>query len=158
VGFLSELLESYKHGLERHRNRPFMEAAMAASALVSMADGAVSLGDRTRLDRVLATLEALQVYDPHECVNQFNRFAEAVRSNPKQGHDQAMQAVLAESRQHPNSGQMLIRVCLALSEIGGKIPLVEQIEIVSLCTQLGIDPESVGLYRDPTMPDEDPRC
>ena len=146
MGFLSELIDSYWHGLERHRNRPFMRATMAASALVSIADGTVSLGDRTRLDHILDTLEALQTYDPHECVDLFNDFVAAIKDDPRKGRARAMEAVLAETAKQPDSARMLIRVCLALAAVGDRIPMVEQIEIVSLSTRLGIEPESVGLY------------
>lgn len=148
AGFLSNLLSLYRQEMERHRNRPFLKAVMGACATVAMADGSVGLRDRIRLDQVMETLEALKIYDPHEGVNIFNDFVEAIKANPKEGHEQALEAIRAETGQDPEKAMLLIRICLAVSEIEGKIPLTEQIEIVGLCSQLGVQPDNVGLYTD----------
>ena len=55
----------------RHHNLPFLKATMAACALVATANGEVSFSERVRVDQIIETLEALQVYGPHEAVNIF---------------------------------------------------------------------------------------
>ena len=126
---------------------------MAACANVAMADGSVGLRERVRLDQVMDTLEALKIYDPHEGVDLFNEFVDAIRSNPKEGHQLAMEAIQAEAAEDQEKAMLLVRICLAVSEVQGKIPLTEQIEIVGLCTQLGVQPDNVGLYTDSTAKD-----
>ena len=41
----------------------------------------------------LATLEELQVFDPHEAVDLFNEFSRAILEQPRTGREQAMSAV-----------------------------------------------------------------
>lgn len=146
MGFLSTLTDKFQEELDRHRNRPFLRATMAACALVAAADGEVSLAERVRLDQILETLEKLRVFDPHEGVDLFNEFSDTILSNSRVGHERAVEALLAGVGDDPEARRMLIRICLAVSEANGEKKLVDQIEIVTLCSRLDIDPESVGLY------------
>ncbi len=149
-GFLANLIESVQDFAERHRNRPFLEGSMAACALVAMADGDVSFGERVRVDQILQTLEALQVYDPHEGVDLFNGFADGIAQDAEEGRKQALAAVEAAA-ETPADADLLIRLCLAVSEAKGEVALVDQIEIVMLCSVVGVDPAVYGLYREGTV-------
>ena len=146
-GFLATLVERYQEHLERQRNRPFLEAAMAACALVSIADGDVSLPERIKVDQILETLEALKVFDPHEGVELFNHFVEAIRASPRHGREEAVRA-LAEVAENPEDARLLVRLCCAVSEADGEKTLSDQIEIVSLCSLMGVEPGACGLYTD----------
>ena len=147
AGLLRTLLTDYQKELERHRNRPFLRATMAACALVATADGEVTFGERIRVDQILETLEALKVFDPHEGVNLFNEFTENTLADPKQGRDDAIRAVQAVAGK-PDTADLLIRICLAISAAEGERSLVTQIEIVMLCDLLEVDPKDRGLYID----------
>jgi len=146
-GFLGTLIERYQDHLERQRNRPFLEATMAACALVSIADGDVSLSERIKVDQILETLEALKIFDPHEGVDLFNHFIDGIRKSPRQGREVAVKA-LAEIAENPEDARLLIRLCCAVSEADGDKTLPHQIEIVSLCSLMGVEPDACGLYTD----------
>ncbi|MEX2450758.1 MAG: TerB family tellurite resistance protein [Rhodospirillales bacterium] len=147
TGFLANLINNWQDALERHRNRPFLEAAMAACAVIATDDGTVSFAERVRVDQILETLDQLNIYDPHEGVDIFNEYVDEIRKSPKDGHDDAMKAVEAFAGE-PESASLLIRVCLAIAEADGQATLADQIEIVTLCSLLGVDPEGMGLYPD----------
>lgn len=146
-GFLTSLLTDYREGVERQRNRPFLRASMAACALVAAADGEVSFGERIRVDQILDTLERLKVFDPHEGVDVFNEFTAAILAAPRRGREDALEAVRAVTAD-PDTAALLVRMCLAIAESGGEKPLATQIEIVMLCSLIGVDPHNLGLYID----------
>lgn len=147
-GFLHELTALYRTHLERHRNLPMLRGAMAACAVIATIDGEVSFGQRIRVDQILETLGALQVFDPHEGVNLFNDFAEAIFANPREGQQRALTEVRRLAREDPEKAELIIRICLAVSEADGEVSVAEQIEIVTLCSLLGVDPRRFGLYPD----------
>lgn len=147
AGFLQSLKSKYRANVERHQNEPFLRATMSACALVAMADGSVSFSERVRVDQIIETLEQLKVYDPHEAVDLFREFADQILASPKEGHAAALKE-LEWVRSEPETAHLLIRICLAVSEADGEAELVDQIEIVSLCTQLGVDPREFELYQD----------
>ncbi len=150
MSFLSTLINNFQEGLERNRNRPFLKATMAACALVATADGRVSLGERVRVDQILETLEALKVFDPHEAVDLFNDFCDAILKSPQEGHDTALSA-LADAAVDEETKTLIIRICCAISEVkhpdgDDSTMSADQIEIVTLCSRLGVDPKICGLY------------
>lgn len=146
-GFLTTLRTRYRQQLERNRNRPFLRATMAASALVAMADGKVTFSERVRIDQILETLEALKIFDPHEGVNLFNEFTDAIRADSKAGRTAAFRAIEPVAGD-PETTALILRICLAISEADGAVDLVDQIEIVTLCSRLGLEPKDCGLYID----------
>jgi len=148
-GILGGLIANYHTHMKRQENRSFLEGVMAACALVASADGAVSFGERVRVDQILQTLEKLQVFDPHEGVNIFNEFTDLILDHPATGHETAFMAMEKIARE-PENGQLMVRICVAVSEADGDNRLADQIEIVTLCSRLGLDPSDCGLYTDKT--------
>jgi len=151
-GVIASLGEIFKARLDRQKNRPFLEGVMAACAVVATSDGNVSFAEQVRVDQILQTLDQLKIFDPHEGVDIFRDFSDAIIAHPKEGHDQALEAI-ARVSEDLEDGALLLRICLAVSEADGPASLVDQIEIVSICSRFGIDPAACGLYID--MPVED---
>ena len=125
---------------------------MAACAIIATDDGSVSFAERVRVDQILETLDQLNIYDPHEGGDIFNEYVDEIEKSPKEGHSKAMNAVKAFANE-VESASLIIRICLAVAEADGDATLADQIEIVTLCSLLGVDPEGMGLY--PDMPIED---
>jgi len=146
-GLIGGLLKNYRTHMERQKNKPFLEGVMAACALVATADGHVSFGEKVRVDQILQTLDQLQVFDPHEGVNIFNDFAELILEHPATGHETAFLAMESIARV-PENGALMLRICMAVSEANTDNQLADQIEIVSICSRLNIDPTECGLYID----------
>jgi tellurite resistance protein len=142
---LSNLSQICRAQLQRHRNRSFLRATMAACALVAMASGAVSFRQRVRIDRVMETLDALNVFDPHEGVDLFNEFAGMLGTDQEAGRIRVLDVVAREVSQHPEKARLLARICLAVSEQEGAVPQAEQREIAALCGYVGLDPGDCGL-------------
>ena len=117
---------------------------MAACAMVSVSKGQVDFCDRVLLDQILTTLDRLKIFDPHEGVEIFNDFITKIRTSPKDGHEDALAAV-KEVATDKKTAELIVRLCLAISLSDGKTSMVEQIEIVSFCSLLGVDANLLGL-------------
>jgi len=146
-GLLHALSQGIHTQLERRHNLPFLKACMAASAVVAIADGVIAFSQRVRVDQVLETLEALKVFDPHKGVDLFNHYADAILADPKSGRAEAVKAI-TQMADNPDISRLLIRACRAISEANGEIKLVEKIELISLCSLLGVEPSDCGLDPD----------
>jgi tellurite resistance protein len=145
---MSGILDNLKHFFQIHpekeQNRPFLEAAMAACAMVSAAEGDVSFADRIRVDQIMETLTRLKVFDPQEGVDLFNRYTDAILASPQEGREAALKTIKSVTSDL-ETAELLIDLCLAVSLSDGVTSLVEHIEIVSLCGLIGVDPEKLGL-------------
>ena len=144
VGILDNLKHFFQARSEKEQNRPFLEAAMAACAMVSASEGQVSFADRIRVDEIMETLTQLKVFDPHEGVAIFNHHAARILAAPQAGRAAALEKIKTVTSD-PETAEILIDLCLAVSLSNGVTSLVEHIEIVSLCGLIGVDPEKIGL-------------
>lgn len=138
--FIRSVAQLYSGQLMRYRNRPFLRAAMAGCALVAMANGSVSLRERMRVDRIMETLDALKVFDPHEGVVLFNEFVEALRDDPAEGRRRALEVITREVADEPEKAGLLARICLAVSERDGAIAPEQRREVADLCRCIGVAP------------------
>jgi tellurite resistance protein len=143
-GILDNLKSFFQTRTIKEQNRPFLEAAMAACAMVSASEGEVSFADRIRVDQIMETLTQLKVFNPQEGVDLFNHYSALILASPKAGREAAL-ATIRNVTSDIETAELLIDLCLAVSLSDGVTSLVEHIEIVSLCGLIGVDPEKIGL-------------
>lgn len=144
AGLLARLKEGLQTQAEKHRNRPFLEATMAASALVAMADGTVSLSERYRVDEILASLDSLKVFDPHEAVALFDDVLESLRDDPDQGRGDAMKRI-GKLRDDPEAAELMIKICCAISRADGDFSAPERAQIGMICAAVDVPLETIGI-------------
>lgn len=149
AGIIQSLKRNYLSHMERQKNRPFLEGVMAACAMVATADGEVSFAERVRVDQILQSLQQLKVFDPHEGIDIFNDFTDLILEHPATGHETAFLAMDRIARNADN-GALMLRICIAICQADSGERMADQIEIVSLCSRLGLDPTDLGLYVDKT--------
>ena len=68
--------------IARHKNRDFLNAVLAASALATEADGTISFSERCRIDDILASLERIKMYDNDQIVRVLDGFLTELSVNP----------------------------------------------------------------------------
>jgi len=134
------VFESLRLEIVRHRQRPFLEAAMAVCAFVATADGAVSFSERARMDVVLEGVSRLALFDPHDGVELFNAQVEAF------GRDAA--ATQAEVLEMARRGaadsaasELLVRIAVAIGHADGAYSTEERVAVRRLCSALGLGDE-----------------
>ena len=137
------LKASIAREVERHKNRPFMEATMAASALVAIADGVVSFSERNKVDQIIENLTELRVFDVHEAIDTFNGFLESIRANGPAGRSEAL-AAISKVKDQPDASLVLLKVCVSISNADGDFSDAEKRQIDLICAELGHTLEEVA--------------
>ena len=138
-GVIRSLVKDLRLTIRRHENKPFLRAAMAACALVAIADKNVSFSERYCLDDIMETLEKLKVFDPHEGVDLFYGFVEAIRADPAVGRKQAFDAIRSGARDRKTAA-LLMRLAIAIAAADDRVPSEEQKAIDDVAYSLGITP------------------
>lgn len=123
---IGQLREAFRAQQERIRHRPFMEATMAACALVATADGEVSFSERVRLDQMLESLEELQAFDPHEAVECFNGYVGELGEDAEAGRASALQAV-GRIADEADEAALVLKLCIALCRADGRFTESERL-------------------------------
>ena len=129
--------ETLRNSLSRMKNRQFLDATMAATALVATADGEVTFSELSALDSVLESIQDLQIYDPHVAVDIYRDFADAIADNREQGRDTALVAASKIVGDH-DAAELVIRVAIAISKADGELSPQESDVIHELCELLGV--------------------
>ncbi len=109
---------------------------MASAALVTAADGPVTLAKRHVLDQILETIGALKEFDVHSAVDLFDELTEAQRNKPESGRAKAVKAI-AEFSGDSESGQLLVRIATALARAEGRVSAPAKAEIEQIAAILG---------------------
>ncbi len=141
---LELLREGLKRRSARQRDRRFLEATMAASALVAYADGQVCFNERMRLDQILNHLRELRAFEVHEAINHFNRVIEDLKSEPEEGHARALESIELLS-QDKVAARLMVRAACHLCVADGVFTEAEQEQVAELCVLLDISPEDCEL-------------
>ncbi len=145
---MASLIRSAKAAFERERerfkNRPFLEATMAASALVAMADGEVKFSELSALDDLLENVHELQVYDPHVAVDLCRDHIDAIAADAEAGRAKALEAV-GRIAGDEEASRLVVQMCLVISRSDGEFSESEADAVRDLCAALWLDPGDVGL-------------
>lgn len=121
----------------RHRGRQFLEGAMAASALVALADGDASLEEGAEVGRLMRVLDILRDQNPGEGVETYLRYIDKLRKNPAAA-DEVRGQVKVSAAGDQEAAALLIVICHAVSEADGVVRESETEEIGRLAQLLAI--------------------
>jgi len=135
------VFERFRLELNRHKQRPFLEAVAAACALVATADGEVSFSERARLDTVIESLSQLRLFDPHEVVDAFDEHV-AQLADDDDGVA-AMLKVISAGTRAEGAADLLLRISAAMSLADGRDSSDEHETIHKICAALQLPDTSV---------------
>ena len=77
----------------KYKNKDFLNAAMAGSALVSMADGSVSEEEKQKMTKFIESNDALSVFSSNDVIKAFHEFVGHIESDKDIGEAKAYQAL-----------------------------------------------------------------
>jgi len=110
------------------RVEPFIEAAMAASALVATAGGEAGFAERHKVDEILESLTTFTSFSYHAALLHFESFAEEIYRRPAEGQARALKAIAAVADSAEDARVILRIACaVARNEAGYPQPCVPRI-------------------------------
>jgi len=134
--------ESMAEKLKRHRNKPFLEAMMAAAALLALADEEIVLSERLALDFVLENVNELKIFDVHQAINLFQNWGKEIKEDFGTAKKQVLK-VVARFSGDEEKASLLVRACILIAKADGDFNEPEQKVIDELCQVLCLDSSAV---------------
>jgi len=125
----------------RHRGRAFLEGAMAASALVALADGDASLEEGAEVGRLMRVLDILRDHSPETGVESYLRHIDSLRKDPSSAERLRIEVRTAAGTDR-EAAALLVVICHAVSEADGIVRASELAEIERISEMLDIDANS----------------
>ena len=121
----------------------FLDAAMAASALVANADETVSRAKRSVLENILDRVEELKAFDVHLALDRFDEFAHCICSQGERGQVQALKAV-SEMSGDAESAWLVVRIGCDVARACGRISPAERKQIELIAAAAGVFAHDTG--------------
>ena len=128
--------------IERHRNKPFLEAMMSATALLALADREIVLSQRLALDFILENVNELKVFDAHQAVDLFREFGKEVQQDFDKAKDRVLETVARFSGDQQKA-MLLVRASILIAKADGDFSESEQKVVDELCRVLCLESEKV---------------
>jgi tellurite resistance protein TerB len=128
----------------KYKNKEFLHAAMAGSALVSMADGSVSDEEKQKMIKFIESNDALSVFSVDDVVKAFHQFVGQIESDKDIGEAKAYQA-LAKMKSNVEASRLLVRMIIAVAASDGNFDANERAVASKIAKELGINPAEFEL-------------
>jgi tellurite resistance protein TerB len=128
----------------KYKNKDFLNAAMAGSALVAMADGSVSTEEKQKMIRFIESNEALSVFTTSDVIKAFQDFVGQLEFDKDIGEAKAYQA-LHKMKSNAEASRLLVRMVIAIASADGNFDANERVVASKIARELGISPSEFEL-------------
>jgi tellurite resistance protein len=133
VGFL----DAWSRRASRRRQRRFLEAAMSAAALVSMADDEVRLSEQLALDEVFGRIRTLYAFESKLAVDLHREIAEEIAKDPIGGRERAMARVgRFEGNEDDRLSVLYVAAVIARADL--ELSAAEEVALIQICECLSL--------------------
>jgi tellurite resistance protein TerB len=128
--------------VKRHRNKPFLEAMLGATALLALADKEIMFSQRLALDYILENVKELKVFDVHQAVNLFREYSKEVQEDFNKAREKVLKTVAKFSGDQEKAA-LLVRACILIAKADGNFNEPEQKVVDEICRVLCLDSAKV---------------
>ena len=145
--FLSQLktkANELKTEALKFKNKDFLNAAMAGSALVAMADGSISSGEKQKMIKFIESNDALSIFTTSDVIKAFQDFVGQLEFDKDIGEAKAYQAI-GKMKSNTEASRLLIRMIISIASSDGLFDNDEKKVAVKIAKELAIDPSEFEL-------------
>jgi tellurite resistance protein TerB len=145
--FLSQLktkANELKTEALKFKNKDFLNAAMAGSALVAMADGSISSEEKQKMIKFIESNDALSIFTTSDVIKAFQDFVGQLEFDKEIGEAKAYQAI-GKMKSNTEASRLLVRMIIAIASADGLFDNDEKKIAVKIAKELGINPAEFEL-------------
>ena len=145
--FLSQLkskASELKTEALKFKNKDFLNAAMAGSALVAMADGSVSSEEKQKMIKFIESHDALSIFTTSDVIKAFQDFVGQLEFDKDIGEAKAYEA-LGKMKSNAQASRLLVRMIIGIASADGNFDDAEKKVAIRIATELGLAPAEFEL-------------
>ena len=128
----------------KFKNKDFLNAAMAGSALIAMADGSISSEEKQKMIKFIENNDALSIFTISDVIKAFQEFVSQLEFDKDIGEAQAYQA-LGKMKSNSEASRLLIRMIIAIAASDGNFDAQERNIASKIAKELGLQPSEFEL-------------
>lgn len=145
--FLSQLkskANELKTEALKYKNKDFLNAAMAGSALIAMADGSVSSEEKQKMIKFIESHDALSIFTTSDVIKAFQDFVGQLEFDKDIGEAKAYEA-LGKMKSNAQASRLLVRMIIGIASSDGDFDHAEKKVAIKIAQELAIDPAEFEL-------------
>ncbi|WP_432742874.1 TerB family tellurite resistance protein [Methylobacter sp. G7] len=145
--FLSQLkskANELKTEALKYKNKDFLNAAMAGSALIAMADGSVSSEEKQKMIKFIESHDALSIFTTSDVIKAFQDFVGQLEFDKDIGEAKAYEA-LGKMKSNAQASRLLVRMIIGIASSDGDFDYAEKKIAIKIAQELAIDPAEFEL-------------
>ena len=128
----------------KYKNKDFLNAAMAGSALIAMADGSVTSEEKQKMIKFIESHDALSIFTTNDVIKAFQDFVGQIEFDRDIGEAKAYQA-LGKMKSNAAASRLLVRMIIAIASADGNFDAVEKKVAIKIAKELAINPAEFEL-------------
>lgn len=128
----------------KYKNKDFLNAAMAGSALIAMADGSVSAEEKQKMIKFIESNDALSIFPTSDVIKAFQEFVSQIEFDKDIGEAKVFQA-LGKMKSNVEASRLLVRMIIAVASSDGHFDANEKVVASKIAKELGINPSEFEL-------------
>lgn len=128
----------------KFKNKDFLNAAMAGSALVAMADGGISSEEKQKMIKFIESNDALSIFTTSDVIKAFQDFVGQLEFDKDIGEAKAYQAI-GKMKSNTEASRLLIRMIISIASSDGLFDNDEKKVAVKIAKELALDPAEFEL-------------
>jgi len=128
----------------KFKNQSFLEATVAACALVAAADGSISSEEKKKMVAYLQASEELKVFKLEEVIAFFNQITAKFDFDADIGKIEAMK-IIGRLKGNDGAARTMVRVCCVIGASDGDFDDKEKSVVRAICAELGLAAGDFGL-------------
>ena len=128
----------------KFKNKDFLNAAMAGSALIAIADCHVSAEEKQKMIKFIEGHDALSVFTTSDVIKTFQEFLGQLEFDKDIGEAKAYQA-LGKMKSNTEAARLLMRMIIAIAASDGDFDDSEKAIAVKIAKELGLNPADFEL-------------
>lgn len=133
-----------KNDILKFKNKDFLNAAMAGSALIAMADGSISSEEKQKMIKFIEHNDALSVFTTKDVITAFKDFVDQIEFDKDIGEAKAYQAI-AKMKSNGEAARLLIRMIISIGASDGNFDADEKKIAVKIAKELALNPAEFDL-------------
>ena len=145
--FLSQLktkANELKTEALKFKNKDFLNAAMAGSALIAMADGSISSEEKQKMIKFIENNDALSIFTISDVIKAFQEFVSQLEFDKDIGEAKAYQAI-GKMKSNSEASRLLVRMIIAIAVSDGNFDAQERNIAGKIAKELGLQPSEFEL-------------
>ena len=145
--FLSQLktkANELKTEALKFKNKDFLNAAMAGSALIAMADGSISSTEKQKMSKFIESNDALSIFTTSDVIKAFQDFVGQLEFDKDIGEAKAYQAI-GKMKSNTEASRLLVRMIISIASSDGLFDNDEKKIAFKIAKELGINPSEFEL-------------